>query len=578
MAEIEEAVTLYRQGRFAEAGGLYEGLVREYPRNANIWYQFSVVRAAEGRLEGALEAARQAVVLMPQAPWAHSQVGALLLALNRPADAVRPLAQASTLDPTRADVQNNLGAAMRAIGRHELARARFERALGLDPTYEDAAFNLAGTLVTLKRETEAIPYLEPLIAAGSSSAAVYAVYGRALWQDGRLAEALAALERARELDPDFPEVYAHLGHILEESGDLAGAVAAFERAISLAPDRGDYYLALATTDVAAITAEHRAALERLAVGNSGTDSSVEFALGRVLAASDPARSFEHFLTANAAARASLEYRESENVGAFERIASVFTASFLRAHRSAGVSSQLPIFVFGMPRSGTTLVEQILASHPAVHGAGELELFQHAIDAVVGGGEPPTPEQMLAVTDAQISEVGSRYVESLAALAPDAQRITDKLPANFRFAGIIHLALPNARMIHVRRDPLDTCISCFSTYFAAEGLAWTYDLRELGRYYRGYAKLMEHWRSILPPDAMLEVQYEDVVADTEGQARRILGFCGLPWDDRCLAFYKHPRPIKTASVSQVRRPIYSSSVGKARIYGDALRPLIDELNT
>ncbi|HEY8321499.1 MAG TPA: sulfotransferase, partial [Candidatus Baltobacteraceae bacterium] len=160
--------------------------------------------------------------------------------------------------------------------------------------------------------------------------------------------------------------------------------------------------------------------------------------------------------------------------------------------------------------------------------------------------------------------------------PSALRVTDKMPANFRFAGLIHLALPNARMIHARRDPVETCLSCFSNSFAAGGLAWTCDLGELGRYCRGYLRLMEHWRTALPPGAMLEVDYEDVVDDLETQARRIVAYCGLPWDDRCLEFYKTERPVKTASVAQVRRPIYRTSLKTADAYGEAIRPLLDAL--
>ncbi|MBV8490338.1 MAG: sulfotransferase, partial [Candidatus Eremiobacteraeota bacterium] len=227
-------------------------------------------------------------------------------------------------------------------------------------------------------------------------------------------------------------------------------------------------------------------------------------------------------------------------------------------------------------SGTTLIEQILASHPDVYGAGELSLFEDAVDDVVGDGDSVSAEAMLAASCDTIRALGRRYAENLRARAPSGvARVTDKMPANFRYFGLIAIALPKARLIHAKRDPADTCLSCFEQNFAG-GQGFAYDLAELGRYYRGYQKLTAHWRSVLSPDALLEVQYEDVVADIEAQARRIVAFCGLDWDERCLEFYRLKRPVRTASVAQVRRPIYNSSVHKSRQYGDLLKPLLDEL--
>lgn len=230
----------------------------------------------------------------------------------------------------------------------------------------------------------------------------------------------------------------------------------------------------------------------------------------------------------------------------------------------------------MPRSGTTLIEQILASHPHVFAAGELTQFEDAANAVLSPGGPIRPEAMIAADCDRLREIARRYVEALAALAPPGTaRITDKMPANVRFAGLIHTILPNARMIHARRNAVDTCMSIFSIHFAGEQ-PWAYDLAELGRYYRAYERLSQHWRAVLGSDAMLEVNYEDVVDDLETQARRIVAFCGLDWDAACLEFYKTNRQVKTASATQVRRPIYRTSVNRARDYGDLLKPLLDAL--
>jgi hypothetical protein len=226
---------------------------------------------------------------------------------------------------------------------------------------------------------------------------------------------------------------------------------------------------------------------------------------------------------------------------------------------------VPLFVVGMPRSGTTLVEQIFGAHPEVYAAGELAALPAAIAALLAAPEP----RDLAVA-------GRTYVETVRPLAPQARRIVDKLPANFLRAGLIHTMLPNARIVHVRRDPLDTCVSCYTTLF--EGRQdFSYDLAELGRFYRAYLGLMEHWRAVLPADRFFEIDYETVVADLEGSARRLIAFSGLVWDDACLRFNAGRRPIRTASKTQVRRPIFTTSVGRAQPYRPFLQPLIDALH-
>jgi hypothetical protein len=232
----------------------------------------------------------------------------------------------------------------------------------------------------------------------------------------------------------------------------------------------------------------------------------------------------------------------------------------------------------MPRSGSTLVEQILASHPLVIAGGELDHLQRAVTtfAAQDGAQTSLPEQIRKIADDDLPRLGTFYLGKLWNMAPNAERVTDKMPSNFRFAGLIHLALPNARIIHTRRDPIDTCVSCFSTLFA-QSQPFTYELGELGRYYRAYEQLMNHWREVLPEGVMLDVRYEELVTDFEAQVRRILAHCGLEWHKDCLAFYKAKRSVKTASAAQVYRPLYRSSVGRGSCYGDMLLPLIDALS-
>jgi len=251
---------------------------------------------------------------------------------------------------------------------------------------------------------------------------------------------------------------------------------------------------------------------------------------------------------------------------------------LRKKAGAGDPSTVPIFVVGMPRSGTTLIEQVLASHARAFGAGELVDLDHVVAALrsTNGAQTAFPEVVTEMTSEALRQAGSRYVERISSAVPNMERIVDKMPMNFRFIGLIYFALPNAKIIHVRRDPVDTCFSCYSLLFTGTQ-SYAYHLAELGRYYRAYEGLMEHWRQVLPHGLMLEVHYENVVNDLEGEARRIIDYCDLPWDDACLRFHETRRAVQTASAAQVRQPVHRLSIGRWRPYRRMLQPLLEALD-
>ena len=286
---------------------------------------------------------------------------------------------------------------------------------------------------------------------------------------------------------------------------------------------------------------------------------------------DHVRAFDHYRRGAAHKRSLIVYEEDKALDLFRRTAETFDAEVFRRYAGMGVTGRAPIFIVGMPRSGSTLVEQIMASHPMVYAAGELKVVDKIIREMVSPDAAPFHGFPAALNPEFLKCLGQAY---LAGAPPEAKgrRITDKMPFNFFFLGVIRLMLPDAKIIHTMRDPIDTCVSIFTTLFT-EGNEFSYDLTELAHFYRGYSDLMAHWRAVLPAGFMLDVRYEDVVADLEGQARRLLDHCGLPWDDRCLAFHRNERPIKTASYAQVRKPIYRNAIGRWRRYGEALEPLL-----
>src|ERR1019366_817248 len=261
----------------------------------------------------------------------------------------------------------------------------------------------------------------------------------------------------------------------------------------------------------------------------------------------------------------------------ENVRQVFNREFISTKAGQGYPSGVPIFVVGFPRSGTTLIEQILASHPGVHGAGELTYLVELISALRSGSNRDVryPECVADFGAEEFARLGAAYEARLHRLAPAAGHVTDKLPINYLHLGFIHLILPRAKVIHVQRNAMDTCLSCFENEFGSR-LTYTCDLGELGRNYRRYRETMQHWRSVLPAGAMLEGKYEDVVGDFEPQVRRILQYCELAWDNRCLSFHETDRPMFTQSQVQARRPLYHSSIERWRHYERHLGPLVDAL--
>jgi tetratricopeptide (TPR) repeat protein len=570
----------------------------------------------QGKPEDALDYYRRAIALQPDFAQAHSNYGNALQRLKRFADAEPSYRRALELQPGFADGWNNLGTCLREMGQLDEAEEVYRKALGLQPNNPDFLDNLALALKDLDRFDEASDLLRRALLIDPGQDKLHTHYasvlldqekfdeaeasvrqalainpgnhdavnqmGRVAFERGDLEGALAHYRRALELKPDLADAYNNMGNALKELGRLQEAHDAYLEAIRIDPTITGTYVNLADSKTFAPGDPHLAAMEAMAAKSDGLSRTdrmqLGFALGKAYAdLKDHPRSFARLREANAAKRAVVSYDEQAALGFFDRIEAVFTPALMRAGSGGGDPSPRPIFVIGMPRSGTTLVEQILASHPMVHGAGELKTLNDVVANVRdrAGNVLPYPEFAAAADADALRQIGAHYLAELRKLAPAGERVTDKMPSNYYFAGLIHLALPNAKIVHCIRDPVDTCVSCFSKLFSGEQVH-TYDLGELGRYYKRYERLMAHWRRVLPKGRILDTRYEDVVADLEAQARRILSYCGLPWDERCLAFYRTERPVRTASASQVRRPIYNSAVGRWRAYADDLGPLLAAL--
>jgi tetratricopeptide (TPR) repeat protein len=498
---------------------------------------------------------------------AHANAAAALHRLGRNGEALAHARQAAALDPNSTTVQITLALVEGAALGFEAALARLDAVLARDPDSAGATAARAYALLRLDRFDEVVAAAARGLERWPDTGALLETLGCGLRALQRFEEAFAVFDRAIALGHDPAGMLVLKASGLLELGDFEAARRAIDAALEIAPDNPAAWTTLA--ELHAFRAGDPA-LDRMetllasAPGMRGVEARtmMHFALGKAYRkAGDPANAFRHFAAGNALKRASIAY----DVAGDERFAresiAVFTPEAMRRLGGAGDASRAPIFVLGMPRSGTSLVEQILASHPGVYGAGELTLFDRAIDEI--GREDP-------------AALGARYLALVDAIAPPGKRVVDKLPSNFRHVALIHLALPRAKIVHCMRDALDTCFSCYTTLFTGRQ-DFSYDLAETGRYYRAYEALMEHWRAVLPPGVMLDVRYEDLVADVEAGARRMLAFCGLPWDDAVLRYYESARPVRTASYRQVRQPIYATSVGSAQRYRADLQPLIDALS-
>lgn len=480
------------------------------PPAARPLYERGLARLSEGRMGPALEALAAALRAAPHSADVHAALGQAHLVAGRTADAIAALTRAAELAPGRADLAVPLGVALGNDGRVEEALATLDRVLADQPRHRDALLARAVVLEKAARYDEGYDALAAAVAEGAAGYEAAFAFALLGPRKGREAEAVTRIEAA-----------------------LAGPLGPAQRV------------------------------------------SLHFQAGRILDRMERwDEAFAHYAEGNRLHGATFD------VEAFgrhvDRLIETFSAAALARLPRARHGSRAPVFIVGMPRSGTTLTEQTLAAHPQVHGAGELPTLQKVVDLVpaMTGKAEPWPECAARLGQAGVETLAGRYLAEVARLAPEAARITDKMPQNFLSLGLVALLFPGARVVHCTRDPMDTCLSCYFQAFT-QGHAYAFDLATLGAYYRHYRRLMDHWEAVLDVP-MTEVRYEAMVADQEATARRLVDFVGLAWDDACLRFFESGRLAHTASYDQVRRPIYRGSVARWRHYAAHLGPLMEAL--
>jgi tetratricopeptide (TPR) repeat protein len=480
--------------------------------------------------------------------------------------------QVLSSQPGHPEALHLLGLLMHQRGNHNAAIDLIGRAIAINDRSPAYFANRGIALLAAGMPDAAIEHFQAALRLKPDLAQAYLNLGNALRSIRRFPEAAEAYRQAIRFAPTHANAYFYLGILQQEQGDLVSAAESFRQAVKLHGTNSGaayYYLArcrsLPPQDGARLARDILAFLQRGDIDQASA-SYCHYALGKIHDdLGDYAEAFRHYGEANRLEHEHLAFDRAQHTGLIDRMISTFDAEFFAARRHLGSASTRPILIIGMPRSGTTLVEQIISSHSRVFGAGELEFWMEQA-ARLG------PAEVAGMTRAQVAQVEEKYLGYLRWLSAAAEFVTDKMPHNYLHLGLIHLVFPHAKFIHCTRNPADTCISIYCHKFTRPH-AYACDLDDLAFYYREYRRLMDHWRKVLPPEILQEVCYEDLVADQEGTSRSLIGSLGLEWEDNCLDFHASDRVVVTPSNWQVRQPIYKQSLARWKNYLPHVAPLV-----
>jgi tetratricopeptide (TPR) repeat protein len=605
-----------QSGNLADAIVSLQEAIELDPANAQAYNNLGITRFDSSNFEEAVENYRKAIELDPQFSEAHNNLGNALRRLGQFDEAMESYQNALAYREQYPEAYNNMGTLLREMDKADQAEHAFRKALQQNPAYVEAHNNLAALYHQQKKEVDALRQLgEALKLAptdkraliltariqsrrGNCVAAEQAcrlvlqdepenaealtVLGQVLHELDRYDEALDVLEKAAEYAPRNPETLNFYGVALKSVGRLDDAREQILKGVEINPGMYGAYANL--NDLVDFSKEKELfdRIETIMESSEGVNPEVLLPLHYAYAKAlddtgQHEKALEHYIAGGKLKRAQLEYDEAETFKFFDDIKQAFPAEIFKNRPYEGNPTDRPLFIVGMPRSGSTLAEQILSSHKDVYGAGEVKYFSQALHKLRDRFPSLSryPQMVSELKSNHFKLVADGYEEALFKNAGKAKIVTDKLLTNYFFVGLLNLMFPHARFLNTRRDPVDSSLSAFTKLFK-DDMPHSYDMGEMGRYYRQYDALMKHWEKVLPKGVLKVVEYEKVVADTEKEAREIIEFLGLKWDDKVLEFHKSKRPVKTASVAQVRKPIYKTSVKRWKKYGKGLQPLVDAI--
>ena len=577
-ANRELGNALLGQGKGDEAIKAFERVVELTPDNGVAHFDLSMALSKVGKEEDAREALEKSFELEPDRrdlleAMRFQREGKTHRAENIYRDILRR-------DPMNVNATRLLGVSALDAGQHRLAIRLLRNAIKLAPDFFGARIDLARALIEKDDLNEGREILLDAIELEPRLPYPRMLLGNLLSKAGRYEEAVVAFEAALQLDPDHGGSHSGMGHALKTIGRQEDAIAAYRNCARIHPSAGEAYWSLANLKTFRFSDDEITGMEQFVEDKKlpeETRVNFNFALGKAYEdRGDFERGFAFYDRGNSIRRENERYDPVTTEVIHDRIMETISPELLEKNAAAGEPDPAPIFIVGLPRSGSTLVEQILASHEQVEGTHELPDLPRII-MEINKQQPhgeSYPEALQYFSADELTQLGGQYLESTLRHRTGKPFFTDKMPNNFPSVGLLQLILPNAKIVNARRHPLDSCMGSYKQLFF-KGQAFTYDLIEIGEYYLEYQRVMDHWKSLLP-GKILDVQYEEMVMDQEKQTRRLIDFCGLPWDDNCLTFYETDRAVNTASSEQVRQPIYSKSVNSWRRFEKQLQPLIEVL--
>jgi len=571
--DINLLATLLSSGNSRKSVEVGIRLVCVAPNDAILHNLLGIAYFQLNRFDAAERYFRNAIRLRPNYPEAYGNLGTLLVKKEHYKNALPFLEKAFSQNPNIPEANNSMGIALHNLGRSQESFKYLEAAISGNAKYVDA-YNTKGCILKdLGDFNAAIDTFEVALKIDNSDTELLTNLAYSLMQANKEHEAIGVLERAIKLDPiNKSEILMRLSTVQNQVGDRESSVLNIQKAILADPNNAEAYRLRSVSVKYKRDAPEIGQMEdRLASFQSNSELAMhlEFALGKAYEDAElPKKAFEHWLSGNKKKRQTLSYSIEDDRKLCNKIESTFSEEFIESCAKSSSLSKRPIFIVGMMRSGTTLVEQILSSHSRVVGAGELSYTDDFVRNRIIDGD---------IQSAPMEEFTKGYLEYKYLGAAASDRVVDKMPINFLWIGYIKAAFPNAKIINLVRDPRDVALSIFKNYFISEGNQYAYDLKELAEFYLLYRKMMAHWGRVLP-NAIYNITYECLVRDFESEARNLIGYCGLGWEDEVLKYQTtNARTVRTASVSQVREPIYSKSVNKWRDFEIELAPFIRVLN-
>jgi tetratricopeptide (TPR) repeat protein len=534
------------------------------------------VQLQQGLLARAEQLYRLILIKYPACHRAAEGVALAAFLQNKMADAIQFMQQASEIAPQIVLYRRNLGELLCRVGQFEAAILSHRIAISKEPDLAENHFLLALAYNNSRQFDLAIEHYRIALTHDPNYGLAWNNLGASLESSGDKHHAKAAYTTAIRLNPNHAEALNNLGAIYSEEGLIEEARSHFAAAIAAKPDFIEAHYNLSLIKTYQVNDPHLVFLETLAQSITTCSTQVRinyyFALGKALDDTQQyARAFQAYVEGNRLHSLQKPWNNTKLVDLVKQTPNIFTLSFLTCPK-ATKETRCPIFIIGMPRAGTTLIEQILSSHENIYGAGELSILDEVIQQACQKAGMPFNTWVTQLTDNDFILLGKKYLDLTWELAKDKDFIVDKMPSNCFYIGMIYRMLPTAKIIHAMRDPMDSCFSCF-THLFKQSMLFAYDLQTLGHYYLLYAEVMQHWRDVLPTGTLFEVSYEQMVAEHEKLSKRLLAYIGLPWDPNCLNFYKNERVVKTASLMQVRKPIYKTSIARWKYFAEQLQPLL-----